>query len=891
MDAWGTTQKNDEEESRSDIIKLNLYELNTCVGPKQRRLLAIQATLSELNHLDSKRHDLELELDADKILYQKLTFSFMVDRANIELGLIASALEMVYRGNRARLALSFGEVGESMLPLFVQIIRNNSHNTNNTPNSNNHTFKGQGGGGHYDANNNNYATDEYNHKHDDEPSTVPPTLTKGVNDSAHGAVQSDLPDIHEDDDSHRSNYSDIGDIRVQDDEQDESYDGDDDWEGEKGRKEDNMDDGKGIDESDHDDESDHNNDIKKDNKLKDIDLNPQLEEIEANFSKLSLKSSQEENDETNIQQPKQSRNNQEECQPTITITSKTNDAQIPSLPQSQIGKKVHFQGEEKHNIFQQQETNLQQEHMLHHQWDQHVNKKYQSSNHYESMITHDMCPSNILAIHKVLRILRYYSRILSAMVSMANHPGLLDALLFQLRWLWMNDNHLSLKHKQRDQLFLDSLSIDIHISTLDHQINQQPVDNINYDNANNTNQIHNNNNNNNNSYNNSYNDNNNNDNDYNHNYNHKNTNSNDFYKPYSRHFPSSKQTSPNNPNESSLARIDAIATIVNLACAEENKEKMLYHPGLLDAIIWIADNDPSDEAREHAAIILMNLAYNTRNKLHMGKQEKLLYALVCLVYDKSPYTRRYACATLFSLAGLEQNTVLMARYDNGKIISALAHVLSDDPAEEARINAAEAIFHMVRNNTDDTVELMAGHPDALPVLAHSVLTDYSADVRAYSARALEWFAAEIHHPSIHHRRLLEALVMASAWTKTSCIVEALKGQSSIPQNRKTMVQHGGLLDALSNLASLEGINNQEVHTCAIATIQQLTIEESTRLIMARHSGVMTILTKETFSMYNKSHDITSTFADYAESVSQDHTVLDDPQLLTKLALKNLAEVL
>lgn len=54
-------------------------------------------------------------------------------------------------------------------------------------------------------------------------------------------------------------------------------------------------------------------------------------------------------------------------------------------------------------------------------------------------------------------------------------------------------------------------------------------------------------------------------------------------------------------------RVDAIAVLVNLACAEENKIMLVYHPGLLDAVINIANHDPIDEAREHAAIVLMNL--------------------------------------------------------------------------------------------------------------------------------------------------------------------------------------------------------------------------------------------------------------------------------------------
>jgi hypothetical protein len=34
---------------------------------------------------------------------------------------------------------------------------------------------------------------------------------------------------------------------------------------------------------------------------------------------------------------------------------------------------------------------------------------------------------------------------------------------------------------------------------------------------------------------------------------------------------------------------------------------LVYHPGLLDAVINIANHDPIEEAREHAAIVMMNL--------------------------------------------------------------------------------------------------------------------------------------------------------------------------------------------------------------------------------------------------------------------------------------------
>jgi len=261
----------------------------------------------------------------------------------------------------------------------------------------------------------------------------------------------------------------------------------------------------------------------------------------------------------------------------------------------------------------------------------------------------------------------------------------------------------------------------------------------------------------------------------------------------------------------------------------------------------------------------------------MVNQDHLLDTLVHLLSDVSPFTRRYASAALFTLACTYANTSVMARHCNGGILEALRKVLLNDPIDEARVNAAEALFNMARNSSsgDETVESMGHHPRLLASLSHSVLTDYSADVRAYSARALEWLSADIHHPMACHRILLKALTLASQWTKTTCIAEALKMQASLSENRKPMVEHPGLLDALATLSLLPGVTDYEVKSCAISAIERLSKEASTRHIMVRNSGIMTALTTATF----------------AKDDAQD----DEPEegtptaLLMKTALKNLVK--
>lgn len=113
----------DYDANRTDILKLILYDLNSAIAPRDIRLLAVHAALEEFDHDDEVLHDEELELRADHILLQKLTYAMSIAPGSIEVGYIASAMECVYRGSRSRLATSFHEVSDALLPLFVEMIR------------------------------------------------------------------------------------------------------------------------------------------------------------------------------------------------------------------------------------------------------------------------------------------------------------------------------------------------------------------------------------------------------------------------------------------------------------------------------------------------------------------------------------------------------------------------------------------------------------------------------------------------------------------------------------------------------------------------------------------------------------------------------------------------
>ena len=102
-------------------------------------------------------------------------------------------------------------------------------------------------------------------------------------------------------------------------------------------------------------------------------------------------------------------------------------------------------------------------------------------------------------------------------------------------------------------------------------------------------------------------------------------------------------------------------------------------------------------------------------------------------------------------------------------------------------------------------------------------------------------------------------------------------QASLSENRKPMVEHPGLLDALATLSLLDGITDDEVKTCAISAIERLSKEPSTRHLMVKNEGVMTALTKATFVKDGAEEDV----PDEGTPTS----------LLMKTALKNLSQYL
>jgi len=260
-------------------------------------------------------------------------------------------------------------------------------------------------------------------------------------------------------------------------------------------------------------------------------------------------------------------------------------------------------------------------------------------------------------------------------------------------------------------------------------------------------------------------------------------------------------------------------------------------------------------ARQCSALAIMNLSNGDRDHVpELAGNDLLLETLILLMKDDSPETRRNAATALFNVACADQNTVKLARYKDGLILEVLVQMVtldgeSADENEEARTNAAETLFNMSCSEESETTDRMANHLGLLESLAITLISnDASIEIKMYCAATLRRMAEIIHAPKPSQGALLSALVKASSWTRSACIAEGFAAQAEHAHNRVYMVEHHGLLNALSRLAltTTYGEEMSKIRKAAIASIEYLSREVSTRSILANNEGIMMAMTRASY---------------------------------------------
>jgi hypothetical protein len=320
------------------------------------------------------------------------------------------------------------------------------------------------------------------------------------------------------------------------------------------------------------------------------------------------------------------------------------------------------------------------------------------------------------------------------------------------------------------------------------------------------------------------------------------------------------------------ARFNAIAILTNLAAVEHNRMTMLSEPGLVDNIARVVHNERSDVARQCSALAIMNLTYGDREHVpELAGNELILETIIKLIKDDDPETRRNAAIALFNVACADLNTIKLVRYKGGIILEVLLHCINPDDTnggaesrpmmrrnstssnietanDEVSTNAAEALFNISCSSIEETTNRLAEHPGLLETLAMTMRSPVaSREVKLYCAATLRRMGEIIHAPRKSQLEFLSALVKASMWTRTTCIAEAFLSQAKVSSNRAIMVEHHGLLSALSKQAlAVGGVDCDKIRSVAVSAIEHLSRESSNRQHLSQHEGIMLAMTRASY---------------------------------------------
>ena len=302
------------------------------------------------------------------------------------------------------------------------------------------------------------------------------------------------------------------------------------------------------------------------------------------------------------------------------------------------------------------------------------------------------------------------------------------------------------------------------------------------------------------------------------------------------------------------ARFNAIAILTNLAAVEKNRMLMLSEPGLVDNIARVVHNERSDVARQCSSLAIMNLSNGDREHVpELAGNDLILETIIKLIRDDDLETRRNAAIALFNVACADENTVKLVRYKDGIILEVLMQCLASEQDDneinnDVKTNAAEALFNISCSSIEETTDRMAGHSGLLETMAMTLRSPVgSKDVKLYCAATLRRMAEIIHAPKRSQLELLSALVKASIWTRTACIAQAFLSQAQIQRNRPIMVEHNGLLNALSKQAlAIGGADSEKIRMVAVSAIENLSREERNREILSHHEGIMLAMTRASY---------------------------------------------
>mmetsp|Transcript_40859 Transcript_40859/g.95859 ORF Transcript_40859/g.95859 Transcript_40859/m.95859 type:complete len:434 (+) Transcript_40859:494-1795(+) len=258
------------------------------------------------------------------------------------------------------------------------------------------------------------------------------------------------------------------------------------------------------------------------------------------------------------------------------------------------------------------------------------------------------------------------------------------------------------------------------------------------------------------------------------------------------------------------ATLDAIKIFVVLTSETSNCERMVLHPGLLDALMEHSIEGNS-KTRKEASSALMNFSLLESSHQLILQNKKYLEALPEMLSSECNDLRNNAAATLKNIsltnASLLMELILM---NNGCILSPLVNAAANVSDVKDSLRAIEILKNCVCR---ETVETMAQDDELLSTISSVISNTKSDEVRSMAEVMFKEFSEKINHHSKVHGKFLHSIV--NAWMKNKgrrsgkLISESLLIQANVVENLMPIAQCQGMFEVFASIAASGDASTQE----------------------------------------------------------------------------------
>lgn len=134
-------------------------------------------------------------------------------------------------------------------------------------------------------------------------------------------------------------------------------------------------------------------------------------------------------------------------------------------------------------------------------------------------------------------------------------------------------------------------------------------------------------------------------------------------------------------SEDASLQVNAVTALLNLSILEANKKRVMHAEGAVDGVIHVLTDGATWQAKENAAATVMSLSTVHSYRRRLGRNQRMLAALIGLAKAGPVSSQKDALAAIVSLAGERDN--IRRLIDAGVIEAALDVIGIPDVADEA----------------------------------------------------------------------------------------------------------------------------------------------------------------------------------------------------------------